>query len=194
MAPHANKVWSSPISIHGETLPPNDRTYQCYLKMKRAIAYGPLAYGGLNLNTNIYSVQAQFAAAYLVHTMRWNKVVVMDILVVINAFQLFSGFESPVLEHTKIPIKYVGLGWIPHVRDMLRAINAGVWLEQVWHPRRQRQYDRSIMETFAQEPLITPLMLELANELRLWPRIIFISELATIDGRWIDTERLGDES
>ncbi|KAL7504567.1 hypothetical protein ACHAXN_002528 [Cyclotella atomus] len=103
------------------------------------------------------------------HTMRWNKVVAMDILVVVNAFQLASGFESPVLEHTKTPIKYVGLGWIPHVRDMLRAINAG--------------YDRSIMETFAHDPCITPLMLELANELRLWLRIIFISELATIDGQ-----------
>jgi hypothetical protein len=29
------------------------------------IAYGPLTYGGINLNTNIYSVQAQCTAAYL---------------------------------------------------------------------------------------------------------------------------------
>jgi len=96
-------------------------------KMKRAIAYGPLAYGGLNLNTNIYSVQAQCAAAYLVRTMRWNKIVATDILVVTNAFQLASGFESPVLENISIPIKYVGKGWIPHVRDMFRSIDAGVW-------------------------------------------------------------------
>lgn len=61
-------------------------------------------------------------------------------------------------------------------------------------PKRQRQYDRSLMETFAQDPLITPLMLELANELRFWLRIIFISELATIDGRWIDAERIRDDS
>ena len=163
-------------------------------KMKRAIAYGPLAYGGLNLNTNIFSVQAQCATTYLVRTMRWNKVVASDILVVVNAFQLASGFESPVLENTELPIKYVGLGWIPHLRNMLRAINAGVWLERAWRPKRQRQYDRSIMETFVSDPLITPLMLELANELRLWLRVIFISELVTIDGRWIDAERLRDDS
>jgi hypothetical protein len=101
-------------------------------KMKRAIAYGPLAYGGLNLNTNIYySVQAQSAAAYLVRTMRWNKIVATDILVVTNAFQLATGFKSPVLENVSIPIKYVGKGWIPHVRDMFRSIDAGVWLERI---------------------------------------------------------------
>lgn len=77
---------------------------------------------------------------------------------------------------------------------MLRQINGGVWIEQAWRPSRQRQYDSPIMESFAQHPSITPLMLVLANKLRMWWGVIFISELADIGGRYIPKERIRNDS
>jgi hypothetical protein len=105
--------------------------------------------------------------------MRWNKTVANDILVTLDAFQIVSGFGTPALEDTTTPIDYAGQGWIPHLRTMLRKINGGVWLEKAWRPSKQRQYDSPIMETFAQHPSITPMMLVLANELRMWWGVIY---------------------
>jgi hypothetical protein len=94
-------------------------------KMKRAVIWGPRSHGGLSLNTDIYSVQCQCAVSYLIRTMRWDKTVANDILVVLDAFQIISGFSTPVLEDTSVPIEYVGRGWIPHLRTMLSRIQGG---------------------------------------------------------------------
>jgi hypothetical protein len=153
-------------------------------KMKRAVVWGPRSLGGLGLNTDIYSLQCQCAVSYLIRTMRWDEIVANDILVVTDAFQIASGFESPVLENTMTPIEYVCNGWIPHLRKMLRKIEGSIWIEKAWSPKRQRQYDQAIMEVFANNPSITPMMLKIVNELRMWLRVIFISELADVrEGR-----------
>jgi hypothetical protein len=114
-------------------------------KMKRAVVWGPISHGGLGLNTNIYSVQCQCAMSYLMRTMRWDDIVANDILVTLNAFQMASGFLTPVLEDTTTPIDYVDKGWIPHLRNMLRMIDGGVWIEKAWHPKRQRQFDYCLL-------------------------------------------------
>jgi hypothetical protein len=126
--------------------------------------------------------------------MRWDEIVANDILVVTDAFQIASGFESPVLENTMTPIEYVCNGWIPHLRKMLRKIEGSIWIEKAWSPKRQRQYDQAIMEVFANNPSITPMMLKIVNELRMWLRVIFISELADVRGKIIPRERLQNDS
>ena len=163
-------------------------------KMSRAVVWGPISKGGLGLNTNILSLQTQCAVKYLIRIIRWDDIVSLDVIAAINALQLLSGFDTPVMEHTSIPIKYVGPGWLPNLRDMLRVIEAGVWIETAWKPRKQRQHDQAIMEVFAADPDITPLTLVLANEFRVWMRVIYVSELANIDGNAIPYERFSNDS
>ncbi|KAL7502638.1 hypothetical protein ACHAXN_000569 [Cyclotella atomus] len=110
-------------------------------KCPRSIVWGPKGLGGLALNTNIYSVQAQCALSYLVRTLRWNKTVAKDIIATLNAAQLASGFGQPILEVTSPKIRYLGKGWILNLRDMLDLFGIKVWTEDAWRPQRQRQYD-----------------------------------------------------
>jgi hypothetical protein len=178
------------VLINGTFLP----LLHIHRRMKREVVWGPLNMGGLGLNTDIYSLQCQCAVSYLMRTMRWDGVVATDIRTALNAFQLASGFLSPVLEHTATPIKYVGKGWIPNLREMLNAINAGLWIEQIWRPQKQRQHDVGIMEEFAKDSTLTPLTKELANELRMWMRVTSIAELAAPDGKRIPIERIRNGS
>jgi hypothetical protein len=117
--------------------------------MKRLIIWGPKGLGGLGLNTNIWSLQAQCAVQYLVRTIRWNGIVAEDFKTTLNAYQMVSGFATPVLENCKTPIEYAGKGWIPILREMFREIDAGIWIEDAWIPEKQRQHDKALMEEFA---------------------------------------------
>ena len=163
-------------------------------KLPRSVVWAPKGLGGLELNTNIYNVQAQCALMYLVRTMRWDKIVAKDILATLNAAQLASGFGTPILETTFPKIKYIGKGWILNLREMLDLFDIQVWIEDAWRPRKQRQYDRALQEDFANDEEITPKMERLANEFRMWMRVTWLSELATIDGREIPIERIQNGS
>jgi len=114
--------------------------------------------------------------------------VAQDILATLNAAQLASGFGTPILETTSPKIKYLGKGWILNLREMLDLFQMQVWTEHTWRPQRQRQYDRALQEDFATDDEITPKMERLANEFRMWLRVTWLSELATIDGREIPIE------
>ena len=50
------------------------------------------------------------------------------------------------------------------------------------------------MEAFAQAPSLTPRTLAMANEFRIWMKVIFISELADISGKSIPWERIANDS
>jgi hypothetical protein len=147
-------------------------------KMSRTVIWGPKGLGGLELNTNFYNVQAQCALTYIVRALRWDKTVSEDVITTLNALQLASGFEHSLLEMTSPRIKYLGPGWLLNLREMLDLFQAGIWVEKAWRPKKQRQYDEAIMEVFANDSKITPLMLLLANEFRIWLRVFFISDLA----------------
>jgi hypothetical protein len=162
--------------------------------MPRAVVWGPRALGGLELNTNIYNVQAQCAVSYLVRAIRWQGSVASDIIATLNALQLLSGFTTPVLELTSPEIKYVGCGWLLNLREMLRLYKMTVWIEGAWRYPLQRQGDCSLIERFASNPNITPMMLIYANEFRIWMRVISLAHLASTDGKSIPIDRIRNNS
>ena len=45
-----------------------------------------------------------------------------------------SGFVSPILDTTDLPIEYIDLGWIIGLQNRLRSFNAGIWIEDAWVP------------------------------------------------------------
>ena len=157
-------------------------------KMSRSVIWGPKGLGGLELNTNMYNVQAQCALTYIVCTIRWDKTVANDIIATLNALQLASGFEHNILEVTSPKIKYHGPGWLLNLREMLDLYQASLWIERAWRPQKQRQYDESIMEVFTNNSEITPKMLLMANEFRIWLGVFSISDLANIAGTTIEIE------
>jgi hypothetical protein len=108
---------------------------------------------------------------------------------------MVTGFSTAVLEQCKVEIEYAGNGWIPTLPDMFRNIDAGIRIEQAWRPQKQRQHDVALMEVlFAQDSDLSLRTLELVNEYRIWMRVIFVSELADVDGKFIPAERLQSES
>ena len=163
-------------------------------KLPRAIVNGPKDLGGLGLRTDVYNLQAQHAITYLVRAIRWDSIVAKDIITTLNACQLASGLESPLLEFPDIPIKFLPPGWIPHLRDMLSYFHIRIWVELAWTPKKQRQCDSAIMQTFATCPDLSLKELILANEFRMWLGIIMISELADPQGESIPFERIRNES
>ena len=118
------------------------------------------------------------------------QTIAQDIIATLNALQLASGWEHSLLETTFPKIKYLGKGWLLNLREMLDLYQAGIWIENAWRPRKQRQYDKGIMEVFANDSEITPLMLLLANEFQIWLGVFFISDLANIIGTAIDIKRI----
>jgi hypothetical protein len=77
---------------------------------------------------------------------------------------------------------------------MLRLYNMTVWIEEAWRYPLQRQGDCSIMERFASNPNITPMMLVYANEFRIWMRVISLAHLASVDGKCIPIDRIRNNS
>jgi hypothetical protein len=108
--------------------------------------------------------------------------VATDIISTLNALQLLSGFASLLLEVTSPEIKYVGRGWLVNLREMLHCYGITVWIEGAWRFPLQRQGDCALMERFASNPNITPVMLIYANEFRIWMRIISLAQLSSMEG------------
>ena len=50
----------------------------------------------------------------------WGKTTAIDIIVILDAYQLVSGFVCHVLESPNITIDYVSCGWIPTLDNVLQ--------------------------------------------------------------------------
>jgi hypothetical protein len=155
----------------------------------RALVHGPIQLGGMVI-VKQQALQDQWGLHHFVQTLRWDKIPAQDLITVLNAFQLASGFVTPVLESPDIPIDYLGIGWIPHIRSRLSALQGSLSVEKAWRPRLQRMDDDSLLEIIASHPSITRKMKQLFNECRMWMGITFISELANEEGNGIDIERM----
>ena len=155
----------------------------------RAVVHGPLQYGGMNIDSHS-SLQVQWGLHYQVQTLRWDSVTANDVLTTLDAFHLISGFVTPVLSSPAIKIDYVGIGWLPHVRNRLRALDGQLEIEKAWSLSLQRVNDDSIMENIAACHKLTPKERRLANEFRLYIKVTCISCLASLDGRGIPYDRL----
>ena len=70
-------------------------------------------------------------------------------------------------------------------------------IKNQWAPGIQREHDRSIMEQFcelAKNKYVsaTPGQLRIANEVRIWLRVITVADLANVGGTCIPHDRLGE--
>eukprot|EP00956_Cyclotella_meneghiniana_P004996 scaffold6172_cov42-Cyclotella_meneghiniana.AAC.2 len=63
-----------------------------------------------------------------------------DIITALNAIQMLSGFETPLLENPTVEIAYKGTGWILNLRAMMREYDMSLSIEHIRVPQRQRLY------------------------------------------------------
>jgi len=157
-----------------------------------ALAYGPEEFGGMEF-PEVYTLQDQLQIPYLLKALRWNKTVANNFLVTLDNIQMASGFVTPILEDTTLPIDYVDRGWIISLRDRMSEYNAGVWVEDAWAPKLQRVGDKSLMEVFTNIQGMTPAKLAKINAVRQYLRVITVADLADEAGTHVRDNMLNGE-
>lgn len=157
-----------------------------------AVLYGPLKYGGMEF-PHIHTLQTSVQIQYLLKQLRWNKTVANDIIVTLDSIQLLAGFGSPILEDVSQPINYLGNSYFLSLRKRLAEIQASLWIEEVWRPKLQREGDHFLMDYFTRIPGITTTDLRKANAVRLYMRVLTISDLVDPTGRFIPDDMLTGE-
>ena len=125
------------------------RTFLTLMKINRgtprAMVHGPIQYGGMAIAKHS-ARQDKWGIDFMLMTLRWDKTTANDIITVLDAFQLISGFTVNVLMSPTQIIDYGEVGWIAHIRDRLRALRGQISVEKAWNPELQRLGDTSIME------------------------------------------------
>ena len=81
-----------------------------------------------------------------------------------------------------MPIDYGDRGWIPHIRHQLTILGGSMAVGNTWSTSLQRKDDDSILEGITDCKLLTRKGRILANECRLWMRVITIADLASPNG------------
>ena len=157
-----------------------------------AVLYGPIKYGGMDF-PHIHTLQTRVQVQYILKQLRWNKSVANDIIVTLDSIQLNAGLSSPILEDVAQPITYLGHSYFLSLRQRMAEIQASLWIEGIWHPQHQREGDRFLMDYFIRIPGITTAELRKANAVRLYMRVLTISDLADPTGHFIPDGMLTGE-
>ena len=84
------------------------------------------------------------------------------------------------------------MGHISHLRERLRQLGGGIWIENAWVPHLQREHDESIMGAFIKVKTkgASKARLENANLCRMYAKVITVAELTNMNGRTISPKRL----
>lgn len=154
----------------------------------KMVIYSPLSLGGAAWPSFQLKQDTDSLLTMIKH-FRWNGTVGKDMLVVLSAWQLASGLCTPIMENTTTPLPYLGKGWFTHVRNRLSTIKGKLWIERQWTPSLQRLHDRAIMEIFLSDSKLTKKQLEIINYVRLYLRVITLSEISNDKGTIIQGDR-----
>jgi hypothetical protein len=122
------------------------------------------------------TIQDQKGITLFLCQLQWGKENAQDIRIVISQAQLDSGLTRPILEETKTWTPYIEEGLNRHIR---------IAIENVWCPTLKHEEDASIMQFLSRLPGVTKGELKRANLCRKWMKVITISELASIDCKYI---------
>jgi hypothetical protein len=157
-------------------------------KTPRVLLYAPAEYGGFEF-PYMETIQDQKGISLFLRQLQWDKENAQDIKIVLSQAQLDSGLTEPILEDTRTNTSYIEEGLIQHLRERLDYLNGSIAIEDIWCPSLQREGDISIMKALSRLPGVTKNQLKKANMCRKWLRVITIGELASVDGKYIPSNR-----
>jgi hypothetical protein len=93
------------------------------------------------------------------------------------------------MDDTIISIPYLEPGIISHLRSRLGELGGSIVISDIWTPALQREGDVSIMDVLLRVHGITKAELEKVNMVRKWLRVITLADLASLDGKYIPSNR-----
>ena len=155
-------------------------------KFPRAVAYGPLEFGGLSLydlTTEQGILQIKNLMEHVHHGTETEKMIMISLA----HLQLESGQSKPILTQLSAPIPYITPCWIMSIRNFLYVNNMSLQFADNFSHRLTRTHDRFIMDVLANEAF-TPMELRHINAVRLHLQVATLSEIATADGKRITDE------
>ncbi len=103
--------------------------------------------------------------------------------IMIQHYQLLSGFSHPVLEKTNA-IPWSTAPWVDSLRSFLHRIKGQIVLSQPWLPRPRRQHDVAIMEDIMALNLPKAKAIQV-NSVRTYLQVNFLSEITDHSGTHI---------
>ena len=158
------------------------------LKMSRkapgAVVHGPMEMGGMEW-LELYTKQNQLQVPYLMKQVRHGGPVAEWLHMVMANTQLRTGLMKPIFNSMGTKIECMGNYFMISLRNRMEEIGATFWLEKAWVPKLQLKRDESLMERFVATRGINVPMLQRANQVRLWLRVITIADLAHVSGKYI---------
>ena len=114
---------------------------------------------------------------------------------VLDQLQLLSGRGTALLEApeplpTMRPNKrynihywyHLGPGWFVTMRDFLHYIHGSILIPGAWKPILTRANDVAIMDAILEDHSPTQKQLAMVNSVRIWLRVITLSDIADIKG------------
>ena len=109
--------------------------------------------------------------------------------------RVIAGTRLPYLQDCITPLPYVPASWLGHLRHFVSSFRGSIIINDAWVPSPPRYQDVFLMDTILQyrgnkQPSSSEL--NQFNECRMYIRAMFLSDIASPDGRFIDPRFLTD--
>ena len=107
--------------------------------------------------------------------------------IVLEWYQQQAGIQTSILRYLE-DIDYVYCPWVAELRRFLRKARVWVDCPSLWVPGPQREGDECVMDKMRDKKDIH---LEQVNAVRIYHKIVYVSDIATLDGRAIIMDHTG---
>eukprot|EP00957_Ditylum_brightwellii_P052673 3993197-Ditylum_brightwellii.AAC.1 len=105
-------------------------------------------------------------------------------MVLLSQAQLVSGSKHPYLYEVDSNKEYIPHSWLSGIRQYLRHINATIEVHHAWIPKRQRENDVILMDTFKTTKPGTA-TLDHLNQIRLYLGVTMLADIRDDNGKVI---------
>ena len=151
----------------------------------RAIVFGPKEYGGMQWES-CHSMQVvEKIKFFITHVRRMDKIGKL-IQILTETVQLCAGLHTPILETRIDWPSWTETTWISNIKQGLDQID-GELVTTFSVSKKQRLYDRAIMEVFSKWN-IKKREMKAINRCRLYLQVIFISDISDYHGKLLINE------
>jgi hypothetical protein len=149
-----------------------------------AVAFGPSRYGGLRLR-NLRVKQGIAGLTILICHLRAQTQQGCLLLITLAWWQQVIGIQTPLLEYPKSPVPHDTPHLLSAHRHFLAEIEGSLHVAdlQGTAPPPLRDNDVCLMEAVLALPSLKPAAIAAFNRVRLHFGVMFLSEIATVDGR-----------
>ena len=165
----------------------------------RRIVYGPRRLGGIGIIPGWVQQGTEGVLHFLSHV-RGDTNVGRVMINTLSQLQLLSGQRRCLLENPE-PLPrhrqrrgqnlyrwyHLGQGWLLSLRHYLYVIKGRIILDDAWTPELVRENDETIMDAFLGRCDSTEYELALANSVRLYLRVLTLSDITSMNGQCIES-------